>query len=242
MINQEVFLQYREDRNIAIRNQIVEAYLYMVEILIRKYLNKGVEYDDLYQVGAMALVAAVDRFDPERGFEFSSFATPTILGEIKRYFRDKEWSMKVPRRTKEISLKLPSAKEELFEKLGRTPTVAELAEHLELSQEEIIEAIESGRAYTTYSLNQTTDDSDRELISYEKYAAIEETGYNSVEDFEIIKAVFKMFNEKEKAVFKLRYVENKTQAEIAAQLGVSQMTISRAEKSIRKKFHEELQR
>lgn len=242
MINQEVFLQYRQNRNIAIRNQIVEAYLYMVEILIRKYLNKGVDYDDLYQVGAMALVAAVDRFDPERGFEFSSFATPTILGEIKRYFRDKEWSMKVPRRTKEISLKLPSAKEELFEKLGRTPTVAELATHLELSQEDIIEAIESGRAYATYSLNQTTDDSDREIVSYEKYASIEETGYNSVEDFEIIKAVFKKFNEKEKTVFKLRYVENRTQSEIAEHLGVSQMTISRTEKSIRKKFHEELQR
>ncbi|MBN7773359.1 SigB/SigF/SigG family RNA polymerase sigma factor [Clostridium aminobutyricum] len=242
MINQEVFLQYRQNRNIAIRNQIVEAYLYMVEILIRRYLNKGVDYDDLYQVGAMALVAAVDRFDPEKGFEFSSFATPTILGEIKRYFRDKEWSMKVPRRTKEISLKLSSAKEELFEKCGRTPTVAELAEHLELTQEEVLEAIESSKAYATYSLNQSIDDSERELVNYEKFASIEEKGYNSVEDFEIIKAVFKNFNEKEKSVFKLRYVENKTQSDIAEQLGVSQMTISRIEKSIRHKFHEELQR
>ena len=94
-MNRELFDQYRKTGDIEIRNQLVEKYLYMVEVLIRKYLNKGVEYDDLYQVGAMALVSAVERFDPEKGYEFSSFATPTILGEIKKYFRDKEWTLKV---------------------------------------------------------------------------------------------------------------------------------------------------
>ncbi|WP_312652047.1 SigB/SigF/SigG family RNA polymerase sigma factor [Aminipila sp.] len=240
MMNQQVFLQYRKSRSVDIRNQIVETYLYMVEILIRKYMNKGVDYDDLYQVGAMALVSAVDRFDPEKGFEFSSFATPTILGEIKKHFRDKEWSMKVPRRTKEISLKIPAAKEDLTEKLGRTPTVDELAKHLDLSNEEIIEAVESGKAYATYSLNQTTETD--EVLTFDKFASIEEKGYSSIEDFEVIKTVFKTLNEKEKKVFKLRYLGNKTQAEIADALGVSQMTISRAEKNIRKKFHEELNR
>lgn len=240
MMNQQVFLQYRKSRSVDIRNQIVETYLYMVEILIRKYMNKGVDYDDLYQVGAMALVSAVDRFDPEKGFEFSSFATPTILGEIKKHFRDKEWSMKVPRRTKEISLKIPAAKEELTEKLGRTPTVDELAKHLNLSNEEIIEAVESGKAYATYSLNQAADSD--EIITFDKFASIEEKGYSSIEDFEVIKTVFKRLNDKEKNVFKLRYLGNKTQAEIADALGVSQMTISRAEKNIRKKFHEELNR
>ncbi|QHI72255.1 SigB/SigF/SigG family RNA polymerase sigma factor [Aminipila terrae] len=240
MMNQEAFLQYRQSRSVDIRNQLVEAYLYMVEILIRKYMNKGVDYDDLYQVGAMALVSAVDRFDPDRGFEFSSFATPTILGEIKKYFRDKEWSVKVPRRTKEISLKIPAAKEELTEKLGRTPTVDELAAHLNLSNEEIIEAVESGKAYATYSLNQAADP--EEMVTFDKFASIEEKGYSSIEDFEVIKAVFKTLKDKEKIVFRLRYLENKTQAEIAEILGVSQMTISRAEKNIRKKFHEELNR
>lgn len=115
MINGELFDRYKETGDINIRNEIVEKYLYMVEVLIRKYLNKGVDYDDLYQVGAMALVSAVERFDPSKGFEFSSFATPTILGEIKKYFRDKEWILKVPRRQKEISLKIPAAKEELYE-------------------------------------------------------------------------------------------------------------------------------
>ena len=134
MINGELFDRYKETGDINIRNEIVEKYLYMVEVLIRKYLNKGVDYDDLYQVGAMALVSAVERFDPSKGFEFSSFATPTILGEIKKYFRDKEWILKVPRRQKEISLKIPAAKEELYEKLGRAPTVAELSEHLGYSE------------------------------------------------------------------------------------------------------------
>lgn len=240
MVNQEAFLQYRKSKSIDARNQIVEAYLYMVEILIRKYLNKGVEYEDLYQVGAMALVSAVDRFDPEKGFEFSSFATPTILGEIKKHFRDKEWSMKVPRRAKELSLKIPGAKEALTEKLGRSPTVSEIAEHLSLSNEEVIEAIESGKAYAVYSLNQATDP--EEVSTYEKFASIEEKGYRSIEDFEIIKAVFKKLSDKEKKIFKMRYVENKTQAEIAEILTVSQMTISRAEKNIRKMFHEELNR
>lgn len=240
MINQEVFLQYKKNRSIEIRNQIVEAYLYMVEILIRKYLNKGVDYDDLYQVGAMALVSAVDRFDPEKGFEFSSFATPTILGEIKKHFRDKEWSMKVPRRIKEISLKIPVAKEQLTDKLGRIPTVDELAKHLNLSNEVIIQAIESGKVYDTYSLSQAANPD--ELITFDKFASIEEKGYSSIEDFEIINTVLKKLNDKEEKIFKLRYLQNKTQADIAKELELSQMTISRTEKKIRKKFHEELNR
>lgn len=242
MVNLEVFRQYRQNKSIEVRNQIVEAYLYMVEILIRKYLNKGVEYEDLYQVGALALVAAVDRFDPEKGYEFSSFATPTILGEIKKHFRDKEWSMKVPRRVKELSLKIPSTKEFLAEKLGRTATVEEIAEYLEITPEEVIEAIESGKAYATYSLNQTMDEDAESLASFDKFASVEEKGYSSIEDFEIIKQVFKNLKEKEKKVFLMRYIDSKTQAEVAEKLGVSQMTVSRAEKSIRKKFREEMER
>ena len=240
MLNTDVFLQYRDSRNIDLRNQIVEAYLYMVEILIRKYLNKGVDYDDLYQVGALALVNAVDRFDPDKGFEFSTFATPTILGEIRKYFRDKQWSMKVPRRVKENSIKIPAAKEALMEKLGRVPTVAELAEYLNLTDEDVIEAIESGNAYSTYSLDQAADPDD--LVTFDKFASIEEKGYDSIEDFEVIQHVFEKLTEREQEIFKLRYVENMSQTYIAEKLGVSQMTISRAEKSIRQKFHAELNR
>ena len=115
MMEQELFLEYKSNPKIELRNQIVEKYLYMVDILIRKYLGKGVEYDDLYQVGALALVSAVERFDPDRGFEFSSFATPTILGEIKKYFRDKQWSLKVPRRLKEMAAKIQEVKDSFYE-------------------------------------------------------------------------------------------------------------------------------
>ena len=128
MRDKELFLAYSKNKDIETRNRIVEKYLYMVDILIKKYLGKGVEYDDLYQVGALALISAVERFDPEKGFEFSSFATPTILGEIKKYFRDKGWSVKVPRHMKEISSSMGPVKEDLTSKLGRKPTVAEIAE------------------------------------------------------------------------------------------------------------------
>ena len=242
MTNQELFGQYVETKDIKLRNQLVESYLYMVDILIRKYLNKGVDYDDLYQVGAMALVSAVDRFDPSKGFEFSSFATPTILGEIKRYFRDKEWGVKVPRRLKELSAKVPAAKEHLFGQLQRMPTVKEIAEYLGNTEEEILEAMEGGRAYNSYSLNQTFDEAGDtgENPILERYAAIDETGYDSVEYAEIIDIVLKKLSDSEKYIFQKRYIQNKTQTQIAQELGVSQMTISRGEKSIKKKFSEEL--
>ena len=244
MTNQEMFDQYKKTGSIDIRNKIVEAYLYMVDILIRKYLNKGVDYDDLYQVGAMALVSAVDRFDPGKGYEFTSFATPTILGEIKKYFRDKEWSVKVPRRLKEVSAKIPAAKEALFHILHRNPTVAELADYLGHSEEEILQAMEGSRAYGTYSLDQTFEENgdDGEGAVFEKYAAKEEDGYSRFEYAEVIKTVLSRLSETDRRIFRMRFLENKTQGEIANAIGVSQMTVSRAEKNIKKKFAEELQR
>lgn len=244
MINQELFSRYKKTSDISLRNELVEKYLYMVDILIRKYLNKGVEYDDLYQVGAMALVSAVERFDPDKGYEFSSFATPTILGEIKKYFRDKEWTLKVPRRQKEIALKIPAAKEELYEKFNRKPTVTEIAEHLGYSEEDILQAMESSRAYGTYSLNQTFDESgeDGEGSILEKYTAMEEAGYNRFETAELINSTIAKLTDDEKSVFRWRFLENKTQAEIAQKLGVSQMTVSRMEKSIKQKFMREFQK
>ena len=122
----DLFKEYAKNPTIELRNQLVEENLYMVDILIRKYLGKGVDYDDLYQVGALALVSAVERFDPEKGFEFKSFATPTILGEIKKYFRDKQWSLKVPRRMKEISSKVQEVRDQLTTSLGRAPTLEEI--------------------------------------------------------------------------------------------------------------------
>ena len=241
MQNKELFKEYYSTRDRELRNKLVEDHLYMVDILIKKYLGKGVDYDDLYQVGAMALISAVERFNPEKGFEFSSFATPTILGEIKKYFRDKGWSVKVPRHMKELSSSMPRVKEELTIELGRTPTVAEIAEKMGEKEETIVRAIESSAAYGTLSLNQTFDDNGDEgsTAMFEKYTAQEEKGFEDIENFEIIRKVLKNLNGTYKYIFKKRFVEEKSQSEIAKDLGVSQMTISRAEKKILKQFNQE---
>ena len=242
MIDQELFEDYKQNPTIEKRNAIVEKNLYMVDILIRKYLSKGVEYDDLYQIGALALVAAVERFDPAKGFEFSSFATPTILGAIKKYFRDTQWSLKVPRRLKEIAAKVQDAKDKLNSELHRTPTVAEIAEFTGYTEEQIIEAIESSHAYGTYSLDKTFDEAgeDGENAFLEKYTGFNEHGYDQIETAEIINKVVNTFNDQYKFIFRERFINNKSQSEIAKSLGISQMTVSRAEKNIVGKFRAEL--
>lgn len=236
-----LFKEYAQTKDLEVRNKIVERYLYLVDILIKKYLNKGVDYDDLYQVGSMGLVFAVERFDASKGYEFSSFATPTIIGEIKRYFRDKGWAMKVPRRLKEISAKIPTAKEQLYGELSRNPTIPELSEYLGYTEEEILEAMESGQAYGTYSLNQTyeEDGENNENTTLEKYTGIEDTGYVSFENSEIIKKVMEDLDETERTIFQKRFIDNDTQQDIANSLNVSQMTVSRLEKAIKEKFKSE---
>lgn len=242
MNDQALFEEYQKKPTIEKRNEIVEKNLYLVDILIRKYLGKGVEYDDLYQVGALALVNAVERFDITKGYEFSSFATPTILGEIKKYFRDKQWSLKVPRRLKEISAKVQQAKDELYTKLHRKPTVEEIAEATGYTEEQIIEAIESSRAYGTYSLDMTFDDSgeDGDNSMMEKFTGFDEKGYERIETAQIIQDVMETFNDQYKYIFKERFINNKSQSEIAESLGISQMTVSRAEKNMINRFRAEL--
>lgn len=244
MIEQDLFAEYKKNPSIELRNKIVEKYLYMVDILIRKYLGKGVDYDDLYQVGALALVSAVERFDPDKGFEFSSFATPTILGEIKKYFRDKQWSLKVPRRLKEIAAKVQETKDHLYAEHHRKPTVEEIASVTGFTQEQIVEAMESAQAYGTYSLDKTFDEmgEDGENSFLEKYTGFDEKGYERVENSEIIQKVMNKFSDQYRYIFKERFIYNRSQAEIARTLGVSQMTISRAERNIVNQFREEFHR
>ncbi len=245
MIDQkELFEQYKDNPTIDKRNEIVEKYLYMVDILIRKYTGKGVDYDDLYQVGAMALVSAVERFDPSKGFEFSSFATPTILGEIKKYFRDKQWSLKVPRRLKEIASKVTESKEALYAKYQRNPTAEEIAEYTGYTVEQIIEALESSQAYGTYSLDKTFDDAgeDGESPFLERYTGFDEAGYERVETSEIIKKVMDTFSDQYKTIFRERFINDRSQSDIARELGISQMSVSRAERNMIKQFKAELER
>ena len=233
------FLEYYHTRDVDLRNDLVEKYLYMVDILIRKYQGKGIDRDDIYQVGAMALIMAVERFDPTRGYEFTTFATPTILGEIKKYFRDKGWSMRVPRRLKETAIAVPAKKDELTSELGRTPTTKELAEYMGISQEALLEAMESSLAYEAASLNEAFDE-DSEKSVYEKYTSRDESGYNDVESRDLVDGVLATLSDTNRYIFKKRFIEEKTQEEIAKDLGVSQMTISRAEKKLRERFAKEL--
>ena len=241
-MDKSVFLEYASNPSVEKRNAIVEANLYLVDILIRKYLGKGVEYDDLYQIGALALVNAVDRFDPGKGFEFSSFATPTILGEIKKYFRDKQWSLKVPRRLKEIAAIVQKSIDQFTHENHRQPTIEEISQDTGFSPEDILEAMESAKAYGTFSLDKTFDEMGEEGdgLSLEKYIGFEDKGFSTIEIKEIVEAVLDQLSDTYRVIFKERFVENKTQGEIAEALGVSQMTISRAEKSIREIFRQEL--
>ena len=233
--------EYAQNPSVELRNKIVEGNLYIVDILIRKYLGKGVDYDDLYQVGAIALVSAVERFDPSKGFEFRSFATPTILGEIKKYFRDKEWGLKVPRRMKEIAGKAQKVKENLTTTLGRVPTVDEIANATGFTHEQIMQAMESAKAYGTYSLDASSASEDEnDNGSLERYIGFEDLGYHRVEMAQIIETVLNKLSDTYRYIFKQRFILNKSQSEIAQKLGVSQMTISRSEKAIIESFRKEL--
>lgn len=220
------------------RNKLVEDHLYMIDILIRKYLGKGVEYDDLYQVGALALVNAASRFDPEKGYEFRTFAAPTILGEIKKYFRDKEWILGVPRRQKETAVKMREAEEVLTKELGRAPTVEELAQRTGMDEEQILEALESTKAYSAFSLENAMEAEDG--ASLDKFVGFSDRGFEMVELKEIINKVLNSMSDTNRYIFRQRFIENKSQAEIAKELGVSQMTISRAEKNITERFRKEV--
>ncbi|MGI6205040.1 MAG: SigB/SigF/SigG family RNA polymerase sigma factor [Anaerovoracaceae bacterium] len=240
--DKELFENYIKTKDLNIRNKIVEKYMYLVDILVKRYLNKGIDYDDLYQVGSMALILAADRYNPERGVNFAAFATPTILGEIKRYFRDKGWSMKVPRRLKDLSVKLPKVQQELEKELQRSPKISEIAERLGVSDETVIEAMESGRAYNAYSLQQSLeeDGSDSGAGSFlERYTGEEDRNFNTVENADILKRTMASFTPEEKKFCNMRFIEGMTQQQIAENLGVSQMTVSRIEKKIKARFKEE---
>jgi RNA polymerase sigma-B factor len=240
--DKELFEKYRQSGDIEDRNRIVEKYLYIVNILVKKYLNKGIEYDDLYQVGSMALVLAAERYDPDKGVDFPAFATPTILGEIKRYFRDKGWTIKVPRKMKDLSVKIPKIQQELENELQRAPKISEIAERMGVSEDQVLEALESGKAYSAYSLQQKMDESETDgggASFMERFTGEEDSGFNTFENADFLERTMQTFSPEEKKFCNMRFVQGKTQQQIAEELGVSQMTVSRIEKKIKAKFKEE---
>ena len=238
---QQLFNDYIATKDVELRNKIFEEFMYIAEILSKKYVNKGVEYEDIYQVASIGLIYAIERFDPSRGFEFSSFATPTILGEIKKYFRDKEWIVKVPRRIQDSYRKINHAKEELQHKLMKIPTVDDIANYLCLTHEEVIEAMEGSYAYQPTSLDikvsNSNDDNDLPLF---EILGIEDSNLTNVENQDLLRTVFDNMSEYDRKIIVDRFYNSKSQNEIANELGVSQMTISRLEKKILKTLKEKL--
>jgi RNA polymerase sigma-B factor len=209
-----------------VRDELVEMHLPLVEYLARRFRNRGEPLDDLVQVATIGLIKSVDRFDLERGVEFSTYATPTIVGEIKRHFRDKGWAIRVPRRLQELKLSLAKATGELSQRNGRAPTVAELAAHLQLSEDEILEGLESANAYSAVSLDAPdTGDDDSPAVA-DSLGATDEA-LEGVEYRESLKPLLERLPPREKKILLLRFFGNMTQSQIAAELGISQMHVSR---------------
>ncbi|MFI0939589.1 RNA polymerase sigma factor SigF [Streptomyces sp. NPDC021020] len=208
-----------------LRNQLVRMHLPLVEHLARRFRNRGEPLDDLTQVATIGLIKSVDRFDVDRGVEFSTYATPTVVGEIKRHFRDKGWAVRVPRRLQELRLALTTATGELSQRHGRAPTVHELAEHLKISEEEVLEGLESANAYSTLSLD--VPDTDDESPAVADTLGSEDEALEGVEYRESLKPLLEQLPPREKTILLLRFFGNMTQSQIAQEVGISQMHVSR---------------
>lgn len=238
-----LFAEYAETGDKEIRDILIEEHLYIAEILAKKYTGKGIDYDDIFQVASMGLIFAVERFDPSKGFEFSSFATPTIIGEIKKHFRDKGWTIRVPRRIQELSKKINDAKLSLSQKNQRTPTIQEIAKTLDITTAEVLEVMEASKVYSPESLDMTFDSGgeDRELTRGDRIG-VEEEYFNKVELNDFIQRAMENFNDVEKTILIDRYQYRKTQVSIAEKLGISQMTVSRIEKKLLEKMRKEIEK
>jgi RNA polymerase sigma-B factor len=226
-LTHELFVAYRLDGDESARDELVEMYLNLVKYLASRFRNRGEPVDDLVQVGTIGLIKAVDRFDIERAVEFTTYATPTIVGEIKRHFRDKGWAVKVPRRLQELSFKVNQAVDTLTSRLQRSPTVPEIAEYLEVSPDEVLEAFETFDAYNFVSLETDRTSDGAESFSILEYIGQDDQLLSVVDDRAVLTAALKGVGPQEQRVLYLRFFQGLTQTEIAEKLGISQMQVSR---------------
>ena len=234
----ELFKRYKETGDIAIRNQIAEKYLYIADILAKKFVGRGVEYDDLKQVAAFALVRGIDRFEPDMGMQFTTFITPTITGEIKNYFRDKSRMVKLPRKLGEISASVRKFSVEYEAKQGAKPSVKVIAQTLALSEEEVVKALEIGGTVSLDGMSGVGEDGEEHSLY--GLLADDEDKYEKFEMQETLRAAMKDFSDTEKALIKMRYVDELSQSDTAKRLGVSQMFVSRMERKLLGKLKETL--
>jgi RNA polymerase sigma-B factor len=220
-----LLVAYHREGDQAAREQALVDMMPLVRALASRYAGRGEPLEDLVQVGSLGLIKAVDRFDVDRGVDFSSYAIPTIVGEIRRHFRDKAWAMHVPRRLKELSLRISRTLDDLTTELGRSPTIAELAEATGVEEEDVVDALDSSNAYTTRSLHAPFEEGGDDSLADK--LGTEETGYAEVEDGALVAAGLDALDERERQIVELRFFEEMTQSQIAAEIGISQMHVSR---------------
>ncbi len=232
----ELFIRYKKTGDVTLRNQIAEKYLYIADILAKKFVGRGVEYDDLKQVASLALLRGIDRFDPSLGMQFSTFITPTITGEIKNYFRDKSRLVKIPRKLGEIGAQVRKFSVEFESKNGVKPNVKEIAEGLGISEELIVRALEVSGAV---SLDGMINNEEGEQSLYGVVAS-DENGFETFETKEMLRVAMSKLTDTEKQVVKYRFVDELSQSETANKLGVSQMFVSRLERKLLVKLRENL--
>ncbi|MBI4261544.1 MAG: RNA polymerase sigma factor SigF [Actinobacteria bacterium] len=220
----ERFRELRDTGDPAIRQELIEVHLGLVEYLARRFAGRGEPLDDLIQVATIGLVKAVDRFDPAREVEFSTYATPTIVGELKRHFRDKGWAVRIPRRLQELNLRLGTIVAELSQQGGRSPTVAEIAGAANTTEEEVLEAMDSAHAYNLVSLDAAPGD---EGLSLHEQLGEEDETLDLLEYRASLAPLLEELPPRERRMLYLRFFKGMTQSEIAQQLGISQMHVSR---------------
>jgi RNA polymerase sigma-B factor len=232
--------RYHEQGDLQAREQLIEQYMSLVRSLARRYSYRGEQLDDLVQIGSIGLIKAIDRFDLSRSVELTTYATPNIIGEIKRHFRDRGWAVRVPRGLQELNVKISKLVEQLTVQLGRSPTIPELAKAAGVEEEEVLEALESGRAYTALSLSQGGGQEDgEELDPLETLGDIEHQ-YEVSENRAVLAPGFRVLDERERAILHLRFFEGLTQSQIAQQVGISQMHVSRLIRRALEKIREEI--
>lgn len=219
------FVEYQQRRDRRVRNDLIESHQALAAHIARRFANRGEPLDDLRQVASVGLLKAVERFDPGRGLEFSTFATATIEGELKRHFRDRTWSIRPPRGRQELHLRLGGAINELSQELGRTPRVPEVAAHLNVTEDEVLEAMEAGGAYRPSSLDAPRAGADS--ASLESRVGKEDEGFELAEHRVLLEELLAGLPEREHEILRLRFFDGMSQTEIAERIGVSQMHVSR---------------
>jgi RNA polymerase sigma-B factor len=225
--DRRLLVRYHHEGDPAAREALVQRFLPLARQLARRYQRGGEPLDDLVQVASLGLLKAIDRFDPARETAFSSFAVPTILGELKRHFRDKGWSVRVPRDLQELTVKVDRVGEQISRDLGRAPTPTEIAESIGVTAEQVLEAREASAAYRAVSLDRPRDEDDEDSSGISDAVGIEDPGFSVAEDAATVERLMRVLTDREREVLRLRFEEDLTQSEIGARVGVSQMHVSR---------------